>query len=311
MISLSARQVLLFLVGGAFAVSVFLPTVVRAESNPAPCDINTKLDAFSQIKKEDYSSSRSKIELEFATRKDLLSAIIKCSLIESGDVKEKLSKLGSLKDETDRLAFAAYNAALDSFIGYYQNQESEFNFASTSPNKIKDLSQQILSWRESNYNQPIQKIVDFTLVFKQQDGISTASNRLKKIRSSLTSLFSIRNQEITNLLSDADKKISHSRELNDSALTALRASFLASPAAAFDPNSTTTPPLALSILPVSTTTPPLKPATLADSDISATTSSTDTSSSPRELIRDSYEDLKTAYEDFFQISTIVKKLLGF
>ncbi len=293
MIFPSAKQALLFFIGGLLAAFVFLPaSSTQAANSSDPCDLNAKLDVLSQAKSE----------LEFTARQDLLSATINCSLEESDDIKNKISKLNSLSDAADRRAAAAYDNLLESFIGYYADQKTEFVSASTSPDQIKDLAQQILSWRESHYNQPIRQIADFTLALKQQDGVSVAASRLKKIRSSLTSLLSIRNQEINRLLSDADKNISRSRELNEQALSALRSSFLASPAATA--YTATTTPSGADSFSISTTTP-LYFISILPNNTSAQTST------PRDLIRDSYENLKTAYENFFQINKAVRKILGF
>lgn len=319
----SVKRMFSFLVGGALAASVFLfSPFALAENPPSPCNLNAKLDYLSQIKDDVSLTAQKKSELDFAGRKDLLSAIINCSKEESREVKSKLPKPSSLSNETDGRTAAAYANLLDSFVGYYEQQETAFSSASTSPEKIKDLAQEILSWRQSHYNDPVEQIVDFTLALKQQDGISLAANRLKKIRSSLTSLLSIRNPEIDGLILSAGQNISRSRELNEQALSTLRSSFLASPAAAiatttsaFSPVSTSTPLYFISILPPATTTP----------DASLETTSTASSPTPtesiggtptgsvgvRDLIKESYEKLKIAYENFFQLSKSVRKILGF
>lgn len=301
----TSRLALTLLILGSFLA--LSPSTLAASSES--CQIDEKLDNLLSAKDNLELSEEEKVAQEFTARQNLLSTIISCSLSESKDIKEKISSLPNLT-ETEASIQKSYLSDLDSFISYYESQNKIFEKISEDQDKVRQLAQEILEWRQKEYNPKIKNIVDFSFIFKQREIISTAKNRLDKIKTSLSSLLSISSPQVNRLIKSAETHINQSVSLNNSAHNLHLEKYQESSAL----ESSTSTPKASS--PLFKAAIPAPNSILSEISTSTATSTSETvppltEPTSRDLVRQSLQEIKSAYDDFFEVSKAVKILLGF
>jgi len=274
------------------------------------CQIETKLDELVSIKDNLELSTSDKETGTASARFDLMVTIINCSLEEISNLKTNLSNFKDLNESEIKIKDSFINK-LDEFSKYFENQKEVLSEIKDDSTKVKNLAQQILTWRSKTYNPDTSEIVDFIFLFKQKESIATADARLSKIKTSLNKIFSLNNSKINSLLKKATDDIIKSKELREEAYNLFLTNLEVK-------SATTTPKLSsatkLDIDSKSITPAPtlLKNPTVKElsSDIPIEIIIPEPSPVVRDLIKESLGSIKSAYENFFDLSRVVKSLLG-
>lgn len=211
-------------------------------------------------------------------RLQILNQVIDLSLTEAKELKLKLFNLGQINKATDQW-LAGRILKLDKFINYYNEQKK--SIATQDPltlEWVKNTAYELKEWREKNYLPLAEETINFLLIQQEKKAIETARLRFQKISRDLDKLAenkikTEKLQPIFELMNRADKIIREGAELNEKA----------------DLNFWTT---VNAVSSAASTTTPLLPA-----------------SSIRDLVRESLNKIKEAYQIFIEISKTVKELL--
>ena len=216
---MTTRPLTLFIISTAIAAgSLFFPNSLLAAPADSACDLEAKLETLISVRDNLTLSPAQKSNQETTARRDLLAAILYCSLSESQDIKIKLSNLNDLNlSPEDKTIKDWLLLNLTDFSDYYQSQTDLFIKIKNNPAEIKTLAVAVASWRASVYNPLITDAVNFIFLTRQSEIISVADIRLHKIKTSLSSLLSINDKRVNELLIDASAKIIRSKELETAA----------------------------------------------------------------------------------------------
>jgi len=207
--------------------------------------------------------------------------VIELAIAEAKNLKVKLISLEKL-DEKELDWQNEQIEKLNTIIEFYEKEQKTLSEQkAVTLEWIKTKAQNFKEWREDNYFPVAEDINNFLLIQQQQKAIETAQERLKKINRDLQ-LFKKREIKNLKLLSDlfakAELAIAESIKLNKQATTAFwedqKKSKLIN-------NTTTT---------VSSTT----------------TLSISSSINIRDLIKESLNKIKEAYQIFIEMSKLVK-----
>ena len=207
--------------------------------------------------------------------------VIELAIAEAKNLKVKLISLEKL-DEKELDWQNEQIEKLNTIIEFYEKEQKTLSEQkAVTLEWIKTKAQNFKEWREDNYFPVAEDINNFLLIQQQQKAIETAQERLKKINRDLQ-LFKKREIKNLKLLSDlfakAELAITESIKLNKQATTAFwedqKKSKLIN-------NTTTT---------VSSTT----------------TLSISSSINIRDLIKESLNKIKEAYQIFIEMSKLVK-----
>ncbi|MBI1960908.1 MAG: hypothetical protein HYS43_01385 [Candidatus Liptonbacteria bacterium] len=306
------------------------------KSEPRSCEIKETLDAFTAIQdlsSQDAASGTDRQEQKQTAGAALLHEIVACSLDALDGMEKKLTALKGLSEseETHRTRFLKDIAA---YRAYYE-ETAKTGDAAVQPN-VKAVAQEILKWRQETYNPGTERIVNFVFLIEERNVIKTARARLDKIAAALKKVDLIQHASIRKLLEEARSKIVAAEALHVKAAGAFSADMERSQAPAGQATSTIAA-IASRALPeflnASSTDPAEnggacpagicgagpQPATTTAAITASTTNATATTSpkiapvpepSVKDMIDESFANVRGAYENFLHISRIVKQLIG-
>ena len=265
-------------------LTALIATNIAKAEEKVDCNTNIKerLDTLLSAKDTLDISADTKAEAEFSARKDLLSTILSCSKEETIDLKEKINIL-SPRDKEDQELKNRFTTSLDNFIKYYEEKEKLFSDKKDNENDIQDLAKDILSWRKDVYNLEITHVVDFVFIYKQREVNEIAGKRLQKINTSLKTILSVQNNQIKALLNKSSIKINNAKKLTEKAHEVLANQLIEEQKIETATSTISTNP----------------PEEKVKEKI------------PRDLVKSALDEIKSAYEDFFEISRLVSKILGY
>jgi len=280
--------------------------------------VETKLNDLLSIKDDQKLPVREKTGLELDAKITLLDSIISCSKEEVAEIGSILKDLKNLSEE-DAKTRDLLISKLDEFSSYFNKQGEAFDeikYHKNNSDEISSLAEDIFSWRQTSYAPFIKNAVNFSFFFKQNNIISVAKSRYDKISTSLKRMLSINNKDVTSLLNLSSDKIKQAVDLNNQAFSLIKnnLNFLfATPTPEILTSSASTTP-SLSSSQVTTTV-----SIISSKDSSSATTTPDSLPDnkekpallPENLIKQSLDNIKSAYEDFFKISKVVQKILGF
>lgn len=212
-------------------------------------------------------------------KKAIFLKIINLSLLETKELKEKIDNLGELEEYFGLKDW--FSAKLDEYIKYFQLLREQIK-SGLNEDELGNLINDFKNWRESDYNLQIKKIIDFILVFQQKQSLVTAENRFEKISKDLQKIKSLKG----NKLELANRLLKEARIYLDEAwrLYSLSEKLLLP----FDEEIAATSTVA------TTSTTSTEVLQLQISDV-------------RELLKNTMNEIKNAYQKFFQISVLIKK----
>lgn len=244
--------------------------------------IDSKVNQLITIRDDSSLSSADKTAQEFKAQQDVLNSVIDLSDNEISSLQDKLNNLPKFDaDSPEKQLQDTYSSELDGYATYFGDERQQVADASTIDD-LKSIATDIKDYRSSGYNDEIQNIITFTLVYYDESVISTAKTRLDKVTSDINKLQSsglLKKSFSHSSLDKASGLIDEATKLEDQA----KALILQPPqdnTPATQTGQTTTD---------KTVTPP--PA-------------------PRDLINQSINDIKESYNLFIQVSKDIRKALG-
>jgi hypothetical protein len=235
---------------------------------------------------EDLINAKDEDAESLTFRIQALKQVIELSISEAKELKVKILTLEDVKRPLDKLnekelawrqnQIEKLNAAIE----YYENRRKLLTEQDPITLEwIKSEAQIFKEWRENNFLPLADSIIDFLLIQQEQRAIKTTQERLKKITRDLQSLEKkgVRNlKPLFNLLTKAETAINESVELNKQAVVLF-----------WDKqNLGITTSTATSTEPIEPIPPPLV----------------------RDLVRDSLNKIREAYQIFIEMSSLVRKL---
>lgn len=191
MIRISGKNLIaaVFLTGlalGLFFLWVSLPVYAEENLRSILQEISQRLDDLAALNADSDLNASEKRVREFQIRKEALTKIFELTLLENKDLLEKLNNLQNL----DSRSLAIRNYLLKSISendSIYQQLEERLGKTGTLKD-IKTLAKDFQQWRRLVYAPKVEKIVIFSLIFREKNILETAERRLAKIESDINRL---------------------------------------------------------------------------------------------------------------------------
>ena len=264
------------------AIVMLQPVLLR--DRPALAAETTKSDAVNPIEtslnelltvRDDTSlSEEDRLLKELKLRKKILNWALTSSLDEVTKLTAKIDALPEFaEDSREKELRDGFKLSLESFTAYYTDKSEKFTELTTI-DQIKSLAQEIKDYRDNTYNPQIQQIVNFLLLFYNEDVLKIANTRLDKISADIKKLEKlgyVKTGAFANELKLAAQTLSDARALLEEAKNAV----LSPP----KPEEETTLEVQLPV-------------------------------EPNKLVESSLNKVKSTYDTFLQISKSLRKILG-
>ncbi|MDP3999582.1 MAG: hypothetical protein Q8P76_03255 [bacterium] len=250
-----------------------------AETNPAAKpetikEVSQLVDDLTALKSNGDLSDLEKERQEIAIRTEALAKILYLSKLEVRDLQVKLEGLNLDKIREQEIK-KQFMELLKTYEEYYQVLENKLK-EGLALWEIKELTKNLQEWRRGNYGQKVSLIANFIMVFKEKDALETADARLEKIMSDLKKLESaklIQRETLQSYLNASIQQLSRAKLLNKKASDLL----FSAASATFS---------------------------TAPAEIGKKTEDA------KQLIKESFYEIKSAYQSFLEISKKVKQQLS-
>lgn len=203
-------------IGAAAIVAAMLFSFLSFLSSPQAnasgvCDLNNELKKFPEVRGTSDNGGAENIKSELEFRKSYLAKVIDCASAQVSEVQSKISSIKTddetLKADRDRIV-----SRFDDVFNYYKIQKESIGDLGIEGSKI--FSANLKSWRDSNYEPIVDLSGNFLIYVKNQEIMQTTENRFNQISLSLKALGLENNQEIKNLLDEAEKNLKLAEENN-------------------------------------------------------------------------------------------------
>ncbi len=274
----------------------------------------------------DSGTSTSAVNQVFQSAKDALDNLL--SAKDAGDVSDVTLRVSAFNQVLDLSTAEAkdfelklltvdknadYNVwvknsldGLTNALVFYDSERQTLASSSPTLDDIKSMASDFKTWRDKNYVPLLNQLQDFFLVRQEFSAIGTSEKRLNNIQSDLSTLnFSSKNQKaISGMLDAASSDIKGAKDLNNQAYQLFLKSDV-EPLTATSTEATSTE--ATSTETVATSTSPST--STATSTDTAESTSTPQIVSIKGLVGESLSKIKDAYQNFIDISNLVRKLL--
>jgi len=204
------------LIAGFFLI--YTPAFAQEELKITLEQIADKIELIKEIKNDDELNWAEKDEKETILRKEILFNIFQLTILENNDLKGKLESLDNLIKEEDDIKTALIKA-LDENTEIFNLMQLRLEEAN-SLYDIKNLANEFNNWRSLVYNPKVENIITFTIVFRQKNILEIAENRLEKIKEDLNNLENadlLKDGEVDELLQNAISKIEEAKTSNEKA----------------------------------------------------------------------------------------------
>ncbi|MDP1689098.1 MAG: hypothetical protein Q8L47_03125 [bacterium] len=309
--------------GGVNFAKAETATTTAQESAPV-CELNKALNELLVIK-DGSLTGIARDRAEFKARKAVVTQTIICADIEIAGTEASLTGLTLVapEDEALRTQFlTSLNASKDQYAIY-----SDAIATSTGLFDIKNLAEDILTWRKNEYIPLLGQINDFILVISNEQSTKIARARFDKISSTISILRLSNVASIKSLLDGASALTTKADKLNTEAHLLVSAYFVPIPAySTSSPSEILSnktwegkPPTGTDML-YATGTPVFidsgftnTQAVIENTDNKATsTPKLISTSTPTvvSLVKLSIISLKGAYTNYLKISVLVRNILG-
>lgn len=266
----------------------------QADTQPQTSTTSSLEDSLLQLQnaRNDASlSQQDRVFSEITARENIISEVLNLSLKEVTSTRAELNSLPAFATTTKVFAFQnQYLNNLNYFYNFFYTESLKLNlietsydqYSETTNTSLKNLAAEIANFRESRYDNSMNDILNFYLVYYSQSMISAANTQLNAISQNISQL------EAGNFISQGefDQQINEINTLLQSAadLTAAAKEMILYPQTESASTSTTT-------LNVSSAT------------------STPITATPSQLVTQSLSDVKQAYGIFLDIGMQLRNIL--
>lgn len=306
----SALALTLAVFSGGVNFAKAVTTTTTQEVVASVCELNKALDELLVIKDGSLTGvARDRAELK--VRKGVVTQTIICANIEISGTEKNLNDLALIAPEDEALHtqfLLSLKASKDQYAIY-----SDAVATSTGLFDIKNLAEDILTWRKDKYIPLLGQINDFILVISNEQSTKIARSRFDKISSTISILRLSNVASIKSLLDEASVLTSKADKLNTEAHLLVSDYFIPIPAyststaTGTDMLYATGTPVAIDSVATSTNEDKADAGAKAASTPKLTSTSTPTVVS---LVKSSIISLKGAYTNYLKISVLVRNILG-
>ncbi len=238
----------------------------------------------------------------FDVKRIALKNIFTLSKIEVQELSGKLtSLLLANENENTQALRTKFAAALDSYLAYLSTTQNILEDAGDLT-EVEGVAGDLKDWREKIYDPETKKILDFTLAFQNRQALKIAEGRLLKINADVkrTKLNRQKNDVAQLLIVSAGSNLKNARALNEEAVTSVLA-YLRPPLVTeqnvLDTAGTLSPQ----------TDETMKSGTALGAPSDNALLQEKVPSTLHELVSDSVNEIRTAYEKLIRISELLKK----
>jgi hypothetical protein len=257
------------------------------------------------------------------------------------EAKDYVAKLVAVEKNSDYDVWVSFAlSSLSDSIDYYNNQKAILSSSTLDLDGIKKMALDFKNWREKNYLPLLNQIQSFFLIKDEAQALNIADKRLNNIKNDLTkiTLRAKDRKNINNYLLEAKNDLSDARLLNQEAYNKFLNDYVSVLVQSTSSTSSTSSDISMTsslsnAFLNSTTTFSISESSSSESSssevVSSTLSSTSTSSttqsnasssdvvgddkfsqaSIKDLVSNSLTKIKSAYQNFIEISNYVRKLL--
>ncbi len=250
---------------------------------------------------------------ELVFKIETFKKVIDFSITEAKDLKIKILD----SDKTDNESILNWREKmideLNNAIKYYEEQSVLDNEKTISIEKIKIMAQDFKNWRDENYLPIATQIRENILIAQEGKAIQTGKKRLQKINEDVLKIQKAKikgSAELTKFLTNAEESITQAEKINKEAYKLFLKNYTEP---LLKTNSTSTEDLTEatsskeSILKMDSETATSTNAT-STTDTKATSEPIPTLSI-KDLVGESLNKVKNAYQVFIEMSNLVRKLL--
>jgi hypothetical protein len=288
-----------------------LPAAAQAAaSNPVPSAAAIQ-EAFENVRQSladlvVAKDDRKIDELRF--RINTFYDILRFTATEIQDLRVRLLATSDASDEEGKRLWRERSLLkLGDMLGTVEKLQASLNAeeALIGIEEIKNRAQSFQGWRERSYLPVTEEVREYLMVVRQTQIVDTAAERLTRISSDVKRIQRARIKNSASLVKDlkeAETLIQESSKASQEATMRFEAMhFLLPPAVASSAGTSTT-----TTLPVT----PLSATGTASSTGTSTAPLASPPPTPRELVRESLEKIRRAYELFVAMSAEAQKLLN-
>jgi len=182
-------------------------------------NLDKSVDVLLDAKDDENLSEADQLAKETEARIKVVTEALNLSLTETDDLQNRLVKIQIENDEIADELKVQYLAYLKDAALYFKEVQTKLEKVD-SPASVKALAAELKDYRENLYDQNIQNIINFLLVFQIDDLIATTQSRWDKITSDLQKLEkngSIKSYQFSSLMASAKKYIKEASSLNQEA----------------------------------------------------------------------------------------------
>ncbi len=248
--------------------------------------INAIVAEITALKNDQSFSDDEREKREITLQKEALSKVFDLSILEIGELKEKLQAL-ELENEEQEVTRDRILTMLEKNEGYCLELKQKLDNGELTLKDLKGITKDFQQWRKIVYGKNITLVLNFILVFSERSALTIADKRLEKITNDLNKLDNaklITKYNLQGLLSTSIQHLTQAHLLNKKAQVLLISSA-----------STTLANLEQELLTIYSQ---------ENQDVPGT-------NEIRSLVKQALEEIKAAYKNFFTISDKVKQQLGF
>lgn len=161
-----------------------------AEIKEQTSRVSESQDELASVKDDLTLSPEEKLAREIAARKKIVAEALALSLKEVESLKNGLLKLPRFEEGTrEYFLTTEFLIKIVEYSDYYADKATALkNAANLKIDEVKSMAKDIITYRDTVYNPDLKKIVDFILVFYNQDAIATTNSRLEKINADIRKL---------------------------------------------------------------------------------------------------------------------------
>ncbi len=206
----------LIFIGSLFSFGAALAS--GASSSPAAaaaggCEFQPYLDELSNVNASGSLDYQSGVIAELKIRQEALGAVLDCGLKDVADLKSQLDQ--EAISDSDSKAQVIKNQYLDQLRqanDFYVQEKSRVSGLGILG--TKQLSAEILNWKQNTYDIQSEKIVDFILWLRNQKFIGVVQGRVDAFGRYLKTWNLTDNPEIQTSFGDAQKNLQSAQDLN-------------------------------------------------------------------------------------------------
>jgi hypothetical protein len=196
----------------------FLFPRATSAAEPGACDFRSYLDRLGKIQTS-ASDEQQRLVGELKVRKQLLAAIIDCSVSEAETLQEELGALTPANEDAAQIIKSVLRN-LETSSDYFTYQKTKI--PDLGLRGTKEMARELLSWRVGTHNALKEAASNFTIWNGNQPLFRVAEERLSALRRTVRVRSEDFNEAVRTLLLAADENLRRAKGENTKATLLLR-----------------------------------------------------------------------------------------